>query len=322
MGFLGDVLGTVADIGTLGLDRPLENQLSGNANPYRATAPGGTAYTDQMTAAGAQAQQGNQSQNDLIKMLTQQANGQGPSAAQGMLQQQTQANNANAASAVASQRGMNPAAAAKLILDQQAGQQQQAAGQGATMRAHEMLSARGQLGSAINTQRGQNLSAFGQAGGLENQAQLGSQGINAGITGANSSAVGKLLGGGLSALGAVAGMPPGGGGGGGNAIPDASAGSYGQNYAIGGPIPGAAPVAGDSPRNDTVHAMLSPGEIVLPRSVAQAEDAPGKARAFVEAVRRKKDAEAGPKGYAKVLMHTRRARAALDALEKHVGGAK
>ncbi len=37
----------------------------------------------------------------------------------------------------------------------------------------------------------------------------------------------------------------------------------------GGPVPGQAQVPGDSPKNDTVHARLSPGEFVVPRSVVQ-----------------------------------------------------
>jgi hypothetical protein len=41
------------------------------------------------------------------------------------------------------------------------------------------------------------------------------------------------------------------------------------DYRSGGPIPGKAKVSGDSERNDTVPAMLSPGEIVVPRSKAQ-----------------------------------------------------
>lgn len=49
----------------------------------------------------------------------------------------------------------------------------------------------------------------------------------------------------------------------------------------GGKVPGAAQVAGDSERNDTVPAMLSPKEIVLPRSVTMAPDAPQKAAKFV-----------------------------------------
>ena len=56
----------------------------------------------------------------------------------------------------------------------------------------------------------------------------------------------------------------------------------------GGPVPGRAKVQGDSSVNDTVPAKLSPGEIVLPRSVTEAEDAPEKARAFVLAIRRKR----------------------------------
>lgn len=50
----------------------------------------------------------------------------------------------------------------------------------------------------------------------------------------------------------------------------------------GGGVPGDdAPVPGDSTENDTVDAKLSPGEIVLPRSVAQAPDAPQQAQQFV-----------------------------------------
>jgi hypothetical protein len=41
------------------------------------------------------------------------------------------------------------------------------------------------------------------------------------------------------------------------------------NFKAGGIVPGQARVAGDSPKNDTVPARLSPGEVVLPRSVTQ-----------------------------------------------------
>lgn len=51
----------------------------------------------------------------------------------------------------------------------------------------------------------------------------------------------------------------------------------------GGPIPGVAAVKGDSPKNDTVRARLSPGEIVLPRSVTMAKNAPVAAAEFVHA---------------------------------------
>jgi hypothetical protein len=45
-------------------------------------------------------------------------------------------------------------------------------------------------------------------------------------------------------------------------------------------------IPGDDPRNDVVDAKLSPGEIVLPRSIAQSDDAARKAAEFVEAIKR------------------------------------
>lgn len=42
-----------------------------------------------------------------------------------------------------------------------------------------------------------------------------------------------------------------------------------HDYRDGGQVPGEAKHPGDHPANDTVHAMLSPGEIVLPRTIAK-----------------------------------------------------
>ncbi len=50
---------------------------------------------------------------------------------------------------------------------------------------------------------------------------------------------------------------------------------------VGGQVPGEAQVPGDSTQNDTVPARLSPHEIVLPRTVAQAPNAPQAAAQFV-----------------------------------------
>lgn len=61
----------------------------------------------------------------------------------------------------------------------------------------------------------------------------------------------------------------------------------GQHYAQGGRVsavvPGKAKVAGDSLKNDTVDAKLSPGEIVIPRSIAQGPNAAAEAAKFVAA---------------------------------------
>lgn len=57
-----------------------------------------------------------------------------------------------------------------------------------------------------------------------------------------------------------------------------------KNLKSGGGVGGKAKVKGDNLKNDIVPAMLSPGEIVIPRSIAQSDDAPEKARAFVAAI--------------------------------------
>lgn len=60
-----------------------------------------------------------------------------------------------------------------------------------------------------------------------------------------------------------------------------------QLAAAGMKVPGTAKVAGDSLKNDTVDAKLSPGEIVLPRTVVNSPNAPDKAAQFVAAVLKK-----------------------------------
>lgn len=55
----------------------------------------------------------------------------------------------------------------------------------------------------------------------------------------------------------------------------------------GGAVPGSAEVSGNSIKNDKVPAMLSPKEIVLPRSVTLSPDAPEKAKEFVAALLKK-----------------------------------
>lgn len=69
--------------------------------------------------------------------------------------------------------------------------------------------------------------------------------------------------------------------------------SYGQMLA-GGNVPGKAKVSGDSEKNDVVPTMLSPGEVVLPRSVTQSPDAEKKAAEFMAHLKKKKA------GYSKV----------------------
>ncbi len=70
-------------------------------------------------------------------------------------------------------------------------------------------------------------------------------------------------------------------------LPQNVKGQAAQDYRSGGRVPGQAPVAGDSRKNDIQPAMLSPREIVLPRSITMAPDAPEQAKKFVEAILKK-----------------------------------
>lgn len=62
--------------------------------------------------------------------------------------------------------------------------------------------------------------------------------------------------------------------------------TMGMGAASGAEVPGNASVSGDSTKNDKVPAMLSPKEIVLPRSVTMSGDAPDKAAEFVKAIQK------------------------------------
>lgn len=57
--------------------------------------------------------------------------------------------------------------------------------------------------------------------------------------------------------------------------------------AAGGGVPGKAKKKGDSYSNDTVSTMLSPGEVVIPRSVMESDDPAGNAAKFVEKLKGK-----------------------------------
>jgi hypothetical protein len=91
--------------------------------------------------------------------------------------------------------------------------------------------------------------------------------------------------------------------------------------AHGGPVPGKASVQGDSPTNDTVPTMLSPGEVVLPRSVTGAKNSPEKAKEFMEALKKQREPK-DDEGYGKVLRAQRMLHERLAAVEKYCMGGK
>lgn len=66
--------------------------------------------------------------------------------------------------------------------------------------------------------------------------------------------------------------------------------NVGSKLKEGGHVPGKASVSGDSYKNDTVKALLSPGEVVIPRSVMHSKDPVNNAAKFVASIlMRKKD---------------------------------
>lgn len=237
--------------------------------------------------------------NKLISALQSQASGSGPSVAQEMLGRSLDKNIGAAASMASSQRGTNPALAARMAMNAQQQAMTDTSGQMAALRAQEMLSAQNQLGGVLG-QRGalqnQNLSTLGNLSNQYNQLQLqnalGAQGMtmqnqqfNTEMARENERNRQKQIGTLYDNMMKAGSMALGGGGGGGGfgGIPTGPGGKMsGAAMAEGGLVPG------DHPSNDIVPAMLSPGEIVLPRSVTQAPDAAKRAMAFVEAIKNSK----------------------------------
>lgn len=84
-----------------------------------------------------------------------------------------------------------------------------------------------------------------------------------------------------------------------------------MNMKSGGPVPGMPLVPGDSPQNDVVNAKLSPGEIVLPRSVTQPAPDPNKVLQFLRSL---------PRPPAKPSVHPKAILDTLKALDMHHKG--
>lgn len=244
-------------------------------------------------------QQNSVDQQALAQQLMEQSRGGGPNPAQMMLNQATNKGIQQNAGMLASSKGMNPAMAARLAGQNAAGMNQQAAGQGALMQAQQQLAAQGQLGGLYNQIGQQNLNqqqvlqnALASQNQLGVQAQMHPGDIGSRVYAAGADANAKKQAGMMGGLGsalAMFGTMGGGaggeaGGGGGMGGMDMAGGTElgggGMMVAAhGARVPGKANVGGDSASNDTVHAMLSPGEIVVPRSKAQS---PEDAKEFID----------------------------------------
>jgi len=267
-------------------------------------------------------------QQALADALLAQSRGEGPNIAEMQLKQATDRNIQQNAGLIASQKGINPALAARLAAQNAAMAGQTMAGQSGVMRAQQQLASQGQLGGLYGQMGGQEL-------GMQQTLQNALAGQNAGIYGEtsrinelnaararqNAEFGQKLLGG--VASGVASGIMPGtlsggvGGGGGGSYLGgNEMVSQLGSSpfMSQGGEVDGEAHVSGDSIENDTVPAMLSPGEIVIPRSASKDAD---KAKEFIDHIKKQKKE---PKSFGSVLEAHRKLMDRVTELEKRFGG--
>jgi hypothetical protein len=211
----------------------------------------------------------------LADALRAQAEGRGPSLAQMQYNQALGQTQAAIQSQLASARGLSPAQAQRIAARQQAAMGAGAASQSAMLRLQEQQAAQAALGNLLGQQRQQELLGGQLASGMYGTAAQGA----------------------LSA----------------SSLQAKAAEEARRNLARGAEVKGQAKFQGDTRSNDTVPAMLSPGEIVLPRTVAQSEDAPEKAKKFVEAIKKQK--RPSPKAYAQALARLQELESRMDAME-------
>jgi hypothetical protein len=218
-------------------------------------------------------------QNTLAQTLAAQANGQGPNPAQNMLNQSTDNNIKQSAAMMASQKGINPGSTQREAAMNAANQNQTAAGQAATMNSQQQLAAQGALANV-----------YGQVGS-EQQANQNS--FQNAATGADSTNQKTAAANAAASQAAASGLISG------------AASAMAMSH--GGQVPGIPQVPGDSKKNDIVPTMLSPGEIVVPRS--HASDSKN-AKDFIDHVMNKSKGQAP--GFGEIVQLKSR----IDALEK------
>lgn len=135
-----------------------------------------TALTGPASIDQAQQAQFRASQTGLVSGLQGAINGTDPSVAAIMLRQATDRNIANQYALAQAANGQNAGLAARQAAINAAEIGQQSIGQQALLRAQEIATARGQLGSVLDSGRGQDIGLAQQQAGLQQQANLANQG--------------------------------------------------------------------------------------------------------------------------------------------------
>lgn len=234
--------------------------------------------------------QGLAAQQALSGQLGQMAQGLGPSVGEAVLQKQAGDITAQQAALMGSQRGasQNVGLVGRQAAQAGAQAQQQAASQAAIQRAGEQLSAIQQLQALSGQQVGQQQAGLGmygqsslQAQQQALQAQQAQEAARTSMAQTKESTRGSIIGSTLDFAAALKGKAEGG-----EVKPEEAFDiveflNAVKPMAHGKKVPGKAKVDGDSLKNDTVPALLSPGEIVVPRTAAKD---PEKAAAFAKSV--------------------------------------
>ncbi len=197
MSFVGSMLGIGDNNGNKGASftaanagpaqqAALVNPVTGAQAQQQIGQTQGAIGQQQALANALQAQNGIGNQSSVFNQLQGVANGTGPNPAQAMLAQSTGANTANQAALMAGQRGAgaNAGLLARQAAQQGAANQQNAAGQAATMQANQSLGALNQLGGIAGQQVGQQMAGTGAV----TQANLAQQGQMLGQVGAQNQA--------------------------------------------------------------------------------------------------------------------------------------
>jgi len=281
--------------------------------PQTATAFGGAERETFGALAGSKEVGAEQAQ--LAEALRAQAEGRAPSLAAMQYAQALEQSQAAAASQIASARGLSPAQAQRLMLTQQAGARAGAAAQSAQLRLQEQMAAQAALGNLLGQRRQQELlggqlaaGLYGTAGGLGTQQALAQAQLDQRTNELLKAAADAERAGNAQLASAILGAVAAGG----QIAVSAAKKAHGGDIKA-REIPGKAKFKGDTRSNDTVPALLSPGEIVLPRSIAQAEDAPDKAKQFVSAIKKQK--RPSPKAFAGALARLQELEARMNAME-------
>lgn len=193
MSGVGSILGLNGGVNGTGIAGPAGTNIVQPFNAKNATDSASQAQDaiqqQQAFLNATQAQNGLGNQSSVYNQMQGVANGTGPNPAQAQLAQATGANTANQAALMAGQRGSssNVGLMARQAAQQGGANQQQAAGQAATLQANQSLNALGQMGGLANTQAAQQAAATGAL----NNAVQGQEGqVLGSIQGANNANVG------------------------------------------------------------------------------------------------------------------------------------